>query len=655
MNKLIDLNFAPGIKAKDINSNFELLHQWLKRERLRDAGWGIAEGFDLSRGKGKYHTVVSDGVIINRDGEELIVEGREFFADPLDVLQLSESVIGNSEGVIELRERPFSSSKGGFMNYDNARAESQPPEDEILVVEKSTGKKALVKMVKGNKLTISSAYDGHEMQVTYQTTHDRIDSILLNEDGTYEYVTNIESPSPSHADLKDYDGTFVIGMVYWTVGEKISASYFTDHRDYRSVFVDKDNRLYLYGRPYKEVRLFFEEPDSPQENDLWYDKENNLLMIYRETDGVFGWVNVNQIDHYQLKQSILITEDKFPKDAQTFIFPDDRLDLRYIPNSNALEIIIDNATLMSDQYEEIVQEGAKEYLSAGIGFKLKDPLDRPTVIQVNVNHIAQSRPLIETFQRGAVFVFENYIYYNNSMGDVFETEDDYVIGESQLEVFLNGRRLAKGKEYIEMVDSTTEAGSTDRGKHSKYFKILAHINNQDIVAHKVSRWVWSFDQLDEMIHEIENIAKDAQERVGILEESFEKLQDNFTEKVTQLEKEIENIKDFIKKNDFMKKTDPISMKNLPVEIQKNIIGKEINTTFAADGDIILEDVNETDYLNISYISAEMSRILMKDIDYLVIPDENNLIIELDPTLAVSEATVYVTGFKRGIQIKKGEE
>ena len=43
--KLNELDFSPGIRASDINENFELLKRWIEEERLRVSGWGIVEGF----------------------------------------------------------------------------------------------------------------------------------------------------------------------------------------------------------------------------------------------------------------------------------------------------------------------------------------------------------------------------------------------------------------------------------------------------------------------------------------------------------------------------------------------------------------------------------------------------------------------------------
>ena len=47
--ELNTLDFSLGIRAGEINDNFDLLRYWIEAERLRVGGWGIVEGFELSK------------------------------------------------------------------------------------------------------------------------------------------------------------------------------------------------------------------------------------------------------------------------------------------------------------------------------------------------------------------------------------------------------------------------------------------------------------------------------------------------------------------------------------------------------------------------------------------------------------------------------
>ena len=66
--KLNELDFSPGIRASDINENFELLKRWIEEERLRVSGWGIVEGFEFSKNLDNFTVSVGEGILINKNG-----------------------------------------------------------------------------------------------------------------------------------------------------------------------------------------------------------------------------------------------------------------------------------------------------------------------------------------------------------------------------------------------------------------------------------------------------------------------------------------------------------------------------------------------------------------------------------------------------------
>ena len=192
------------------------------------------------------------------------------------------------------------------------------------------------------------------------------------------------------------------------------------------------------------------------------------------------------------------------------MFGDDELQYRYIPNTNAVEIIIDQQTVMNDQFTEIVQPGSKPYLSSGIGFRLNQPLDRATVVECIIHHTVKNEPLKNVFQRAAIFTNENFHAYSaNNISKIFETDFPYVIGAEQLEVFVNGARMNRGTDFVEMVSTVKEATADDKDTTTTYFKILHSLSVGAIVTYKISRYVWSYDQLNEMVSEIEQKADDA--------------------------------------------------------------------------------------------------------------------------------------------------
>ena len=655
-NALYDLNFTAGIRATPINNNFKKVQEWIEKERLRTGGWGIVEGFNLSSDPKTFTVSVSDGVMINDAGEELLVEKNDFNATALKIYDIEEIAEVNSLGIVELRQRPFSPTKQGYFYYDITKDVDQPDEEEIYVQDVATGKRILIQQIDQYKLYVkSSIYEGRQVRVEYKTSYDRVDSVLLLKDGTFKYIENIDSTAPSHIDLSDYDNTYMLGAILWHIDNGIETKFYLDHRTYRKVYVNEKNQLYINGELYKKPRVIYrEEPSDPIEDDFWYENKTNTLWTWHCSDDTWGWIPVNRQDKYQLKYSKMFTPDYVPEKNTEgkkvrYLFNEDETDLRYIPGTNALEIVIDNAPLMNDQFKEIVQPGSKEYLSAGIGFELLEELDRPTFIQVTVNHVTDSKPARETFQRAAVFVEENGFFYNEGKNlNLVETPINYAIGQNQVEVWQNGIRLIPGRDWIELTETGAESTSDDKTKITGYIKIKASINEGDYINIKISRWVWSFDQLDKMVKEIENTAKDAQKRVGVLENDFDVLNSNLSGRIISLEEKINRVDAKIDYTPYMKKTDYIQESNLADELRSKLIKEEINQYLNTGKDeLLLKDCLISDYIIVNYISENMNRILIKDLEYELIQDDNNIEIVLSPELIDNEAYIYVTGFKKG--------
>lgn len=652
-NELLQLDFAPGIKAENINFNFELIHEWLKRERLRTAGWGLVEGFEMSADLQTFLVSVAQGMQINDLGEEIIVPPKTFHVGPPDSIDMTEEVIPDEEGNIKLKFCPYSPSRFGYIFYNPPTDKLYPIKEELYITDLLSGSRVPILSAIGQDIVVNAMnWSGRTLQVTYKYTRNRVDSIMLHKDGTYRYEKGIMSTSPSHVDLKDYPDYLAIGIVYWEIGRTVSVTFYDTYRTYRKVYVDKQNRLYLNGKLYKEAQLiYFVEPEEPQVNDLWYDHKTNMLMIWKEQDGEFGWHVINDCSTVPVRESKMWTPENFPADMQTFLFEDQDIDLRYIPNTNALEIVIDQGVVMNDQFDEIVMPGSKPYLSDGIGFKLKTPLDGATFVQVTVNHSVRNAPLRETFQRAAIFITENFVPYNTLNAEkVFTTETPYTLGEQQLEVFVEGNRLQRGLDFIEMVDATTPATTGDRGKMSSTFKVLSDIASGDTVTHKVTRHVWSFDHLDMMVHEIEDKADDALSQCAQLRTDLTTFNTTVVSQFAALNGQISTVEAKVATlNNFVKKTDQLVIDNMPAEIRDNARSGAINDVKPTTGDITVDGVKETDMLFVFYVSADMNRVLMRGAEYEISANgATGVRISLHPDLVSSGANLYITGIKFGV-------
>ena len=649
-NALLKLDFAPGIKAQDINHNFNIVHDWITRERLRVGGWGIVEGFELSSNLKDFTITVGSGMMINHDGEEVYISEKTFAVGSPEYTLEEEIITCPDDGILELKYKPYSEEQYGYIEYippnDNA-----PSKEDLLLVDLSSDMQVPVMQVIDNKVYINQrSWSGKRIKITYKHVENRIDSIMLYKDGSYKYEKSIASTSPAHVELGDYINHFCIGIVYWQIDKSISVDFFTNHRSYRKVYVDEQNRLYLNGELYVKPKLiYFEEPKDPVKNDLWYDDKTNTLYIWKETNGDWGWVAVNDFSTQNVKEHKIWTPNTFPEDAQTFNFNEDEVNLFYVPNTNALEIIIDNAPLMSDQFEEIVVPNDKEYLSDGRGFRLKNPLDRATYVECIVHHNVRSKPLRETFQRAAIFVDENYEYYSPiNTHKIFNTLASYVIGEDQLEVFVAGKRLVKDIEFVELIDENTKASDLDKNKMSKMYQIKIDLKEGQLVAYKISKHVWTYDHLDMMIHEIEAKANDALNKCSQLDLSIKTLNENIVHQINALQNNLDSLSNaFGSPDNYLKADSKLTVNNMPQEILDKIVIGQTAELYPTTEEIILTNTKTTDFIVVSYISDRFNRNLILNTEYALTQDENNVRVDLSSELIASDANVYIQVMKVG--------
>jgi hypothetical protein len=251
-------------------------------------------------------------------------------------------------------------------------------------------------------------------EIEYLYANDRIDGIFLKKDGSeFIYEIGLISTSPSQQVVEDYlkNGYYLIGFAYWHIGKEIDVEFITADKTLRPVFVDSKNRLYLNGVLYTGNKfIHFDEPEFPQENDVWFNTEEDVLYIFRPNKETKQkeWLPVNDLSRFSREYGVFL-EAENPEDLQTFLF-DSKENLRFIPNKNQLTIIIDQVVVMRDQYEELYDEAIYDDANNGCGFKLKHPLDRPSVVEVWVDHnVVSKNQDLDLFSHDAAFVRNDYI------------------------------------------------------------------------------------------------------------------------------------------------------------------------------------------------------------------------------------------------------
>lgn len=647
-NKLTILDFTKGIRSSEINHNFSVIKGWIERERLRSCGWGIVEGFEFSYPNNDFVVNIGEGTFINSRGEEVFIDPAKIKCDAPRYEQYSEILQVSDDGKIKLKYRPYSPKKLGVIHYLPPDYITKPDLNELTIIDSNdTTTKIRPISVVDNTVTISATdFGGHTVKVNYYYCDDRIDAFLLDSDGRYHKETGILSTNPSKTNI-DLTDMYIIGFAHWIISDNISVEFIVDGRTYRKVYVDKNNVLYLNGKIYKDPKwIYFEIPDSPEENDVYYDKKNNALMIYINGE----WVVMNDFTTSSLRSLKMWNENECPADLQTFMFADDELDLRFIPNKNCLEIIIDQQVLMADQYTEIVQPGAKSYLSAGIGFRLNEPLDRATVVQCTVNHNIKNGPLTNVFQRAAIFTYENSIIYSEAnVNKLFECQLDYVTNSNQLEVFVNGHRLIRDIDFWELKpDGSTK---TNDNENTTYFKIIRNLNAGDVVLYKISRYVWSYDQLNLMMQDIENTAKQALTtanenvvKIDNINTNVADLENNINQRIEYLENQLNTLS-----SSCRYKNDKITINDIDDTIKSKLVENFETVVFSAietvTGTAIIPNLTDKDILYINYINGDITTKLIEgeNADYIVVHNktDNTAQIVLRPELIADSANIII--------------
>lgn len=659
--KLNNLDFSPGIRAEYINENFDLVKRWCESERLRTGGWGLVEGFDLDCDLNKLKLIISDGVIINENGEEIRVEKNSFDVEmPKGIATKEQDLVVGKNSRIILKSFPYSDYYNKAINY-NPPASSEINLDEIKIECRELGITQVplsdIVQIYENIIILTDKYKDKKVNVSYYYAEDKMDSIFIKKDGSeYKYVKGTMSSSPSQYEIEDYlnNGYYFIGSVYWHVGLEVDVDIITIDRSYRPVYVDEDNVLYLNGKKYNgDNSIVFIEPKQPKENDLWYNVDKDVLYISRkDKNGLLKWRVVNDLSRLTIDYGVF-SENEMPEDMQTFYFDDKMPQCRFEPGKNQLRIIIDQTVIMQDQYEELVENDDEDNFVRGFGFKLSSPLDYPSTVEVYVSHSVRVDEDEDIFQRISTFIDTAcYDINEDTESCVISTNKDYEIGFNQLEVWLNGIKLEENKHFVELTNEEAIASLEDSGTYSKKFKILISTKNGDYVSYKITKNVRTYDNfrhiIDSLVNEIHeslNRVNEATELLNTVAVNSDKIVSSFEKRMDDMSAEIEEIS-----GDYIKKSEGASLEDLQDEVVDKLIKRTVYNIYTLQDNSGVVDINnlkQSDFMSVYWINENQRLILIRDEDYLVETTENGISIMLSPYWSIEGSKIYVEAISIG--------
>lgn len=657
--KLHELDFSPGIRASYINENFDLLRRWIEEERLRVSGWGIVEGFELSRNLNDYTISIGDGIIIDKTGAHLEIKGETINAgrpkawNKLETLQVDE----NNSVTLQYPIYSEDSSNPEYTNKIVYYSSGILPKDLTIIDEESKERLTSndVDIIAANEIKLMPGFIGHEITISYKYANDRIDGIFINRDNAvyengssfrYELGESTDTPTCN----KD---EYIIGYVYWHVDKAIDAEFIIDDRTLRQVYVDKDGNLYLMGKLYDGYKFIFfgtkeEVSPAPIANDLWYDTDENILKIWRKdkNDATFKWFPVNDLARFNREIKFYQPEEN-PEDLQTFVF-DNSADknLVFVPNKNQLTIIIDQVVLMQDQFEELYDKNADEFEASGYGFRLIEPLDEPKVIEVRVEHSTNTQNYTQDlFSKVASFIDEGVVATENTglPDNFFRLGSEYETQKCEVELWIDGIKLSKDLDFYEAVCENEEYRVVASGEPSSLSDIIYipmdAIETKTIV-YRITRFMATYSNFNASLEPLRNALKNnesyAKEHIDSIESQLEIFEKGVNNEIERISSSITNIKE-----GYRKKEIPILASDLEDGLLNKIIHKHnYFKRNAYNPDNISAYLS--DFISITWVKDNERVPLVRNLDYEIEEvDENEAAIVLNTIWESNKASLYI--------------
>lgn len=401
-------------------------------------------------------------------------------------------------------------------------------------------------------------------------------------------------------------------------------------------------------------------------------------------------------NYYASQRAIALGKDdnKYPYKYQYFIFEKDKdMNMLFTPGKHELSIIVNQAPLHEDQFEEItiydlygqvlppsVTEAANnyfgwsydvlekysgEYENTGIGFKLAMPLDVPLAeedngsmdlyVEATVQRRVNDGPLKRKLQRTATFVDEKTI--TPTAEGVVNLEDCYYhYGENQLEVFFNGKKLINQVDFIEGTDLSDENSVDEEGnvtdlaprrKGAKTKQFTLTNPSYTPITYRITTSIYSYDHINQLIDELNYNALTAVKKVDALYDKTIEIQQEMEATVTDLTQEMQEVKDIADNLDgkYLTKDSIISMSQMPPLMVSNMVQSlnHISTSIKFNAGVkeysIKENVREADFVIAIKrdVSNQMDKFFIRGVDYSIFDTATSDGAYEDTILSISDS------------------
>ena len=337
------IDFSDGIRSEEIQDNFDILDNQIKRTRLSVGGSGIASGLDITPivTENQFAIKISPASIIDDNGNETFIEEQIVNIERPKLSKQREYLNADINNQVQLKEIPYMLDRTQPAQYGNSLSSLYTGINISYQNSISTDDYIRVKAINGNTLTLTGL-TRRQVVVEYYSTAKRIDTVYLDEHNKISVKTSsITSTTPSAILPEKYN--YLIAYILIDDNHMVDSND-TPHADIilkkdlrktRNIYTDKNGILYLNGVAFNDLHLITtEEPVDPKPSQLWL-KDNTLYV----------WQSV---DNYTYKRNIEITS------AYDFTgYHDIQTNIDYCINKEQLKVYINSVQLQKTEYDEL--------------------------------------------------------------------------------------------------------------------------------------------------------------------------------------------------------------------------------------------------------------------------------------------------------------
>ena len=502
-----------------------------------------------------------------------------------------------------------------------------------------------------------------------------------------EYTVETSDPNAEHKFRTDIPYLYGAGQLSVYVNGKLLGS--TQYKEGTDLTPAQQREGYIFSSEFQVVSKL--------------ERGDKVSYRIERTDGYMEWVTINDTSYIDIEERYIWTPELMENeeidcehDKQHFFFhATNHKNLMFTPETNALEIMIDQIPLHNDQFKEITIADAvasedadmikaklvkyygyneefsmedihEEYEDMGIGFKLNAPLDKDSYVEVRVKHRVNSNPISKRFQRSATFVAEGSEVYRKYITDehnntifnepVFKTNGIYRYDENQLEVFLNGRRLEKGIEWFEVKQKARSLKAVP----CDAFEILppAGLENGDRVSYRLTTNVYSYDHVEAILNNFNIEIDECKQIVLDTKKEIDATKEEVDSKIEIVEQQIEQVQQITNDldNTYVKKEEVLGKENIDASLLQGVMANSFYHTITVsqertfDISNICSDKDFTLLFNLNDNNGNkiLRRGTNDNDDYMISKQGQTVTLTLLSPSIEQGHTLFLTGIKFGV-------